>query len=70
MAAHMAATQGMSVIVWCARKYQSGIVARMAVPRSPARRPKTLATPLYRKYMARIVISTMGVRTTHSGCAV
>ena len=38
------ATNGMSVIAWCARKNQCGIVARTSPQSSPARRPHADAT--------------------------
>ena len=46
MHAVIGATNGMSVIVWCARKYQSGIVASTRLPSSAARRPNVFAAPL------------------------
>ncbi len=47
MHAVIAPTNGMSVIVWCAMKNQSGIVASTSAPEAaPARRPNVFATPL------------------------
>jgi hypothetical protein len=63
----MAATKGMSVMVWCAMSIQCGMVASTSAPSSPALRPKTLDTPLYSRYNATTVRMKTGIRIAHSG---
>jgi hypothetical protein len=63
----IAATNGMSAIVWWVSSAHWGMVISTSAPSSPARRPNTRAVPLYSRYSAIVASTTTGVRTAHSG---